>query len=471
MIIQRTSRHALLAATLLLADAAGGRLVAQTLYRYDPSGNPTGVLRSGAQPPAILTQPGTQLLRSNAPVTLSVVSAGAATTYQWFANGAMIAGATNDSLILANLSGTTFPLYTVVLSNPSGSVTSSPAAIWPDANGNGIPDGWEMQYFGNLNQTALGDFDKDGVDNLDEYLEGTNPTNRLSFNPRLYVAAARGSVSVSPNQGYFTNGQLVTLTAWPDAGQEFVGWSGAANGNKPSISLLMTTNKSVTATFGFSLPRALDNTNLVWTTTGNELWYGQAEVSHDGVSAAQSGPIVSYWDGSNFVGDQTSLQTSFFLPQAAQFSFWWSVSSQPPDGVSFAINSNVVAILSGQSVPWQLVQTNLSPGSYTMTWTYSKGPVDIPNGILFTDAAWVDQVTLGSVSQPIPTLGIETTGPNSLVLFWPVNTTSLFRLQETATLNPMQWSDNPNAVNIVNGNYQVEVTAAVSSRFYRLVSP
>ncbi len=49
-----------------------------------------------------------------------------------------------------------------------------------DQNTNGIPDGWEWNHFGNLNQTAEGDYDGDGISNLQEYLNGTNP-NDLSF--------------------------------------------------------------------------------------------------------------------------------------------------------------------------------------------------------------------------------------------------------------------------------------------------
>ncbi len=44
-----------------------------------------------------------------------------------------------------------------------------------DADGDGMRDGWELQYFGNLNQTADGDTDGDGVNNFIEYLQGRNP--------------------------------------------------------------------------------------------------------------------------------------------------------------------------------------------------------------------------------------------------------------------------------------------------------
>ena len=50
-----------------------------------------------------------------------------------------------------------------------------------DGNGNGLPDAWELKYFGNLNQTASGDFDGDGISNLDEYQSGSDPRGPHSF--------------------------------------------------------------------------------------------------------------------------------------------------------------------------------------------------------------------------------------------------------------------------------------------------
>jgi hypothetical protein len=44
-----------------------------------------------------------------------------------------------------------------------------------DRNANGLPDAWEMDNFGSLNQTANGDYDGDGLTNLWEYNMGTNP--------------------------------------------------------------------------------------------------------------------------------------------------------------------------------------------------------------------------------------------------------------------------------------------------------
>lgn len=466
-------RSSWLAATAAACGLASSLLAQSSSYTYDPSGNATAVLMGAAGAPAITAPPQAALLESNSYTSFSVGATGSGLSYQWLSNGIPIVGATGDSLVLGNLplNGSNLGNFSVIISNSSGSVTSAPAALWSDANGNGIPDWWEMQYFHNLNQTALGDYDGDGVDNLDEYLEGTNPTNAASFDPRLYIQGARGFVSVSPDQPYYTMGQLVTLTAYPDPGQVFVGWNGSVSGTKTAVSLFMKTNESVTAIFGVPLSVALDNTNLVWTTTGDELWFGQAEVSEDGMSAAQSGPIVSYWNGDNFVGDQTSLQTTFYISQAEQLSFWWAVSSESPDGVIFSINGSMVESLSGEVLAWEYFHTNLPAGVYNLDWTYSKGPVNIPDGISYVDAAWVDEVSLGaSAITPAPDLGIQLAGEDAALVFWPASA-SVFRLQQTPDLNPTSWTDVTNVVNLVNGTNQVWLAPTVQSQFYRLVYP
>jgi Mg-chelatase subunit ChlD len=45
-----------------------------------------------------------------------------------------------------------------------------------DTDGDGLPDEWEILYFGNLDQGPDGDPDGDGLTNMYEYLAGTNPT-------------------------------------------------------------------------------------------------------------------------------------------------------------------------------------------------------------------------------------------------------------------------------------------------------
>jgi len=58
-----------------------------------------------------------------------------------------------------------------------------------------------------------------------------------------------GSGTVTPAGGTYTEGTDVTLTATPDVGFEFSGWSGDLSGTANPISITMNSNKNVTATF------------------------------------------------------------------------------------------------------------------------------------------------------------------------------------------------------------------------------
>ncbi|MCJ8503062.1 chitobiase/beta-hexosaminidase C-terminal domain-containing protein [Desulfatitalea alkaliphila] len=45
-----------------------------------------------------------------------------------------------------------------------------------DSDGDGMPDSWELEHFGTLDRDGMGDFDGDGISDLDEYLNGFDPT-------------------------------------------------------------------------------------------------------------------------------------------------------------------------------------------------------------------------------------------------------------------------------------------------------
>lgn len=52
----------------------------------------------------------------------------------------------------------------------------SPVFAEEDTDGDGLPNWWEIQYFGDLSEDGEGDFDGDGYTNLEEYEAGTDPT-------------------------------------------------------------------------------------------------------------------------------------------------------------------------------------------------------------------------------------------------------------------------------------------------------
>jgi hypothetical protein len=68
-----------------------------------------------------------------------------------------------------------------------------------DVDGDSLPGAWERSYFGNLNQSGSGDYDNDGLSNLREYIENSNPTN--------YTAARLASWRFNDNRWPGDQGQ------------------------------------------------------------------------------------------------------------------------------------------------------------------------------------------------------------------------------------------------------------------------
>jgi subtilisin family serine protease len=66
-----------------------------------------------------------------------------------------------------------------------------------DTDGNGLPDWWELEYFGHLTGTdPNADPDHDGMSNLAEWIAGTNPTNAASSLRLTLVSATNASGTV-----------------------------------------------------------------------------------------------------------------------------------------------------------------------------------------------------------------------------------------------------------------------------------
>ncbi len=242
------------------------------LFGYDFSGGL--VLQTNENPsgPQILGQPQMQIVIPGKSASFSVlVKDTLGVSYQWFFNGSAISGATADSLLITNVSTNNEGLYSVNVSNPSGIVPSRSANLYIDSDGDGLPDSWELAHFGNLNQTATGDPDGDGVSNLQEFLDGTNPTNAASAQYRITLLNDGGTVVAVPNQPSYTNGQVVTLTATGSPSTPFHAWTGDVVTRSNVLTVTMSTNLTLFAHFQ---PLTLNWTNTHsgdWNVASN--WY------------------------------------------------------------------------------------------------------------------------------------------------------------------------------------------------------
>lgn len=391
-------------------------LSAQLIVLHNASGGLTDIRASSAIAPLVIAGSGNRLASIGQDGSFSVLATGTAPlNFQWFFNSNIVAGATGDSLLVTNITIADFGAYQVVVANAFGSLTSSVARLDLDADKDGLADSWELTYFGSVtNQAGALDRDGDRINNLTEFLEGTNPTNALSLLPRLTVVAYRCLVSVNPLLEKYTNGQPVTLTATPEAGQSFIGWSGATNSISNVVTIVMTTNKTVIAQAGLPLAESLDVTNRVLT-GGDIAWFGQASDAHDGVDAVRSGRMTN---------SQTSwVQMTNAMSGEGTVTFWWKVSSQ--DGYDY-----LKLLINGVQKPGQISGfTNWHQATYYVTsglpvvrWEFTKNHHDGQGsdgislgsngdrtlfyaygpwpGVAPLDAAWVDQVVFEVYADP-----------------------------------------------------------------------
>ncbi len=290
-------------------------------------------------------------------------------------------------------------------------------AVWPDplrdSDADGMPDIWEFRYFDGIGQAPNGDYDGDGISNLDEYRDGTDPGNIVSYQPRLtaIVTGSGGTVARTPDLPKYTIGQRVQLQAVPDPTNYFVIWDGAVAGTNTTNSLLMNGNKTITAVFGSPLPVALETPALTWTRFGNIGWFGQTNITHDGVDAAQSGPV-----GFN---QQSGMETSMNGP--GTLTFWWKASSRTD--VSFARflidGTEQPGAISGET-PWRIQSYYLTPGSHTLRWVYTNSTLNFS----ITNGVWVDQVsfTAGTIAPTIYGQPVDFVAPQGTSAFFSVMT-------------------------------------------------
>lgn len=75
------------------------------------------------------------------------------------------------------------------------------------------------------------------------------PRSQFSYVVKNTISG-NGSITLSPNQQFYTNGTVVTATAIPASGYSFSGWSGDVSGTNTSVTFVVNQDKAITATFG-----------------------------------------------------------------------------------------------------------------------------------------------------------------------------------------------------------------------------
>jgi regulation of enolase protein 1 (concanavalin A-like superfamily) len=213
-------------------------------------------------------------------------------------------------------------------SSGSGGVTADPDA--PDyAHGTNVtltavPDaGWVfLEWGGDLSSS-----DNPATVEMD----GNKAVSAIFVEDAAYTlttnVAGSGAVTVDPAQATYSAGEVVTITAVPDDGWYFSGWSGDLSGSANPTTLRMDANKTITATFTQETPGVVDedfNAYSVgenpanWQDTGannsmavNDSLFAVSEVNGErvfGTSSTQSN-IHSHYQGPDSAGFSNYLFT------------------------------------------------------------------------------------------------------------------------------------------------------------------
>jgi hypothetical protein len=165
---------------------------------------------------------------------------------------------------------------------------------------------------------------------LDFLVTNPNPTVTAVFQPLgigqfalALVAEGGGKVVATPSANRYSSGASVRITAQPDVGQDFVGWSGDAAGSINPLTVAMNQNKAITAVFtkrpGLRVDTALEGLveeGFRLTLIGE---FGkQYEIlgSADLVNWIQSGTLTNVYGTSQFTDEDATNQPRRFYRAA-----------------------------------------------------------------------------------------------------------------------------------------------------------
>ena len=256
-----------------------------------------------------------------------------------------------------------------------------------DANGNGMDDRWEMQYFWNLEAAAGSDEDGDGLTNLQEFQQGTDPRDYFNgTTPTIEILS--GNSQMSDPETFAPDGLTVrVLTA---AGVPLVnapvtftvtqGWGNLAltpGGDLEWGSVTVRTDTEGNAAAFYRLPPYADNVSLVTASAGPSaapaaVTFTATTTNPPPPEAASQVNATRNEDGTVTITwtDNSTNEEAFIVEMQAPDGSWQAIAWLDPNTTTYTTNAagggnyRVRAPRYGASAPAE--ETNAPKTSYAI---------------------------------------------------------------------------------------------------------
>lgn len=371
----------------------------QKLYSYESTPPTSG-------PPFIVDQPQGGAVNAGTNLTLKVRAGGALPlSYQWLKDGSVLVGATDSSLTFPAIDSTNAGNYSVVVSNPLGTATSSNVAVvvyipgTPLVRVNGALAVGSIDTVGPTTLSIDGGFAEgmifytlDGsVPNLgsDIYSGPITVTNSVvvralgldlgSFAtaeaPALAVnvlptygltltTLGNGTVSANPSSGPYGSNSTVTVTAAAATDWVFDHWSGDAIGTNNPIRITMNRPLSLQAVFAqtaFPVSLAFAGGGSVTINPAQASYLSNAVVALS--ATASNGWSFLNWSGSA-TGSDNPISLVVDSPKTVSAIFGTTVGTA-------VLGAGSVELNSANPIPYGTVVRATAvpaPGSYFAQW-------------------------------------------------------------------------------------------------------
>jgi len=236
----------------------------------------------------------------------------------------------------------------------------------------------------------------------------------------LNVTAQNGTVSKNPNQQNYNSGATVVLTATPNSGYSFTSWSGDATGSNNPLTVVMNSNKNITANFT-QVNNASGPQGINLRSAADFVVLSGAGISNTGVTTRLNGDVGSFPTATITGLDQTNVNGTLYTTANP-------IVDQAKQDLTAAYNDGQGRSLNAISLPGQLGGLTLTPGLYVNSSSTGISGTG-PQGILTLDAGgnpnavWIFKMGSTLVTSPGTSI-VLSGGAKAENIYWIVGTSA-----------------------------------------------